>query len=129
MLFQKKIDKNYVKIIFVTSLYVIYFALNIFSVLTDSESNNNEISFTRYQHNCKTTVSDLEEEKKRIGSTKTIHYSAYQLNLSKDPRQALCIGKVISVEVDNQNINASIGTSYWLFKLATLFFVYSLFRY
>ena len=128
MLFQKKIDKNYVKIIFVTSIYLIYFALNIFSVLTDSEANNNEISFTRYQHNCKTTVSDLEEEKKRIGSTKTIHYSAYELNLGKDPRQALCIGKVISIEVDNQNINASIGTSYWLFKLATLFFVYSLFR-
>jgi len=127
MLFQKKIDKNYVKIIFVTSIYLIYFALNIFSVLTDSEANNNEISFTRYQHNCKTTVSDLEEEKKRIGSTKTIHYSAYELNLGKDPRQALCIGKVISIEVDNQNINASIGTSYWLFKLSTLIFLYALF--
>ena len=128
MLFTKKDYEKYFKIIFITFFYIIYLSLNIFSGLTDDQSSNNEISFTRYQHDCRTTPFDLEQEKIRTNSNKTINYSAYELQLLKNPRQAMCIGKVMSVEVDDQNINASIGTSYWLFKLSTLIFVYALFR-
>ena len=128
MLFKIKGYENYLKIIFISFLYVIYLALSLFSNLTDNESTDHEISFTRYQHECRTTPSDLEQEKIKIGSTKFINYSAYELNLGDNPRQALCIGKVMSVEVDSQNINASIGTSYWLFKISTLVFLFALLR-
>ena len=127
MLSLENLKKNYLKFFLITSVIFIYIFINLASDFTQRNLVAEEISFTRYQHNCNVTVTQLEETKTRLNEVREINYAPYELELLTDPGQILCIGKIMSLEIDKDSIYASVGTSYWLFKILTLIFVYSLF--
>ena len=127
MLSLENLKKNYLKFFLITSVIFIYISINLASDFTQRNLVTEEISFTRYQHNCNVTVAQLEETKTRLNEVREINYAPYELELLTDPGQILCIGKIMSLEIDKDSIYASVGTSYWLFKILTLIFIYSLF--
>jgi peptidoglycan/LPS O-acetylase OafA/YrhL len=127
MLSLENLKKNYLKLFLITSVIFIYIFINLASDFTQRNLVAEEISFTRYQHNCNVTVTQLEETKTRLNEVREINYAPYELELLTDPGQILCIGKIMSLEIDKDSIYASVGTSYWLFKILTLIFIYSLF--
>ena len=127
MLSVENFKKIYPKFFLITSIIFIYILINLVSDFAGRNLVAEEISFTRYQHNCNITVTQLEEKRTQLNEVREINYAPYELKLLTNPSQILCIGKVMSLEIDKDSIYASVGTSYWLFKILTLIFTYSLF--
>ena len=127
MFFLNQLTNKNLKFFLCIVFIAFYLALSFLSFYINKDIQYSEISFTRYQANCVTTISDLEKAKDSLNISQDINYSRYELQLFKNPEQLLCVGKVMSIEVDNNNINASIGTSYWLFKVLTFLFTLSIF--
>ena len=126
-----KIDLNSIeklgKITFIFFTITLLLVSIFFSNYTSRNELDQDISFTRYEHNCSTTLRNVQNEIVIQNIQKNLNISSYELNIFKNPLQIRCLGKVMSIELEEDNIFIGIGTTTSFFMFLTFLYIYFLF--
>ncbi len=115
------------KITFILFTISLFLLSTLFSNYTSRNELDQDISFTRYEHNCSTTLKSVQNEIVHQNIQKNLNISSYELNIFKDPLQIRCLGKVMSIELEEDNIFIGVGTTPSFFLFLTFLYVYFLF--
>ena len=115
---------NIGKLISITFILFLYIFVTLVTNITSPEKNSDDISFTQYENNCTVTLSELKKELSARDLDKVINLSSYEIKFLKDPFQIKCLGKIMSIELDDENIYVGVGTSKTLFSFILLLYCY-----
>ena len=121
---QKITFANIGKLISITFIVFLYIFVTLVTNITSPEKNSDNISFTRYENNCTVTLSDFKKELSVRDLDKVINLSSYEIKFLRDPFQIKCLGKIMSIELGDEDIYVSVGTSKILFSFILLLYIY-----